>query len=217
MDGNRRWAKRRNLPAFKGHQQGVEAIRPVIENCVERGIKYLTLYAFSRENWGRSRREVQALMTLMRNTIRKETPKLIKNGVQVRVIGRVEELPDGLQKIIEEAVEQTRHNSKLMVNIAFNYGGRTEIIDGVRRVLAARLTAEQIDEETFAQFLYTGDIPDPDLLIRTGGEHRLSNFLLWQSAYSELYISQTLWPDFGPKDLDEALKEYSRRVRRYGK
>ncbi|MGB9723265.1 MAG: isoprenyl transferase [Chloroflexia bacterium] len=216
MDGNGRWARRRGLPRLAGHRAGTENIRRIVEACVEEGIEILTLYAFSTENWSRPAEEVQGLLGLLSEAIERETERLHQNGVQVRHIGRLEGLPEELQRKILQAVERTRDNRRLILNVAFNYGGRAEIVDAARRLIAAQVPAEEITEERFASALYTAGCPDPDLIIRTAGEMRLSNFLIWQAAYSEFYSTPTLWPDFDREELRRAIEAYGKRVRKFG-
>jgi undecaprenyl diphosphate synthase len=217
MDGNRRWARDRGLSDFEGHAAGVEAIRGLLQHAVRRGIPMLTLYAFSRENWARSDDEVAGLFQLLGRAIQDETDELRAQGVQVRLLGRLEELPEDTRASISDALSRTAEGSRLVLNIAWNYAGRTEIVDAFRRILAAGVPAEQVDERTIGDALYTAGLPDPDLVIRTGGEQRISNFLIWQSAYAELFFSDRLWPDFGRDALDEALLEFARRTRRFGR
>jgi len=217
MDGNRRWARGRGVGELEGHAAGVEAIREILRHAVRRGIPVLTLYAFSRENWARTDDEVVGLFGLLESAIRSETDELRAQGVQVRLLGRLDELPDATRTSILSALAATSGGDRLILNIAFNYAGRTELVDAIRRIVRSGQPAESIDEATVAAALYTGDLPDPDLVIRTGGEQRLSNFLIWQSAYAELITSDTLWPDFGPADLDLALAEYASRTRRFGR
>jgi undecaprenyl diphosphate synthase len=216
MDGNRRWAAARGLPAIAGHVQGVEAIKPIVRIAPDRGIEVLSLYVFSQENWRRSEEEVAGLFSLVDGAVRQNTDELVAQGVSVRVIGRLHEAPVDVQRSIREAEERTRGGTKMALNIAFNYSGRTEIIDAVRALMAAGVRPQQVDEERVAEHLYTAGQPDPDLIIRTGGEQRTSNFLLWQGAYAELVFCPTLWPDFGEADLDTAIEEYARRHRRFG-
>ncbi|MDQ3880811.1 MAG: polyprenyl diphosphate synthase [Chloroflexota bacterium] len=216
MDGNRRWARARGLPAIAGHVQGVEAIKPIVRVAPDRGIEVLSLYVFSRENWRRSRHEVAGLFNLIEGAITANTTELVAEGVRVRVIGRVHEAPTDVQRSILSAEERTRSGTRMTLNIAFNYSGRTELIDAVRSVIAAGVPATSLDEETLERHLYTAGQPEPDLIIRTGGEQRTSNFLLWQAAYAELVFCQTLWPDFRETDLDAAIAEYARRHRRFG-
>jgi len=216
MDGNRRWAAARGLPALAGHVQGVEAIRPVVRVAPDKGIEVLSLYVFSRENWRRPDDEVTGLLGLIDGAVRQHTDELVAQGVRVRVIGRLHEAPADIVRSIHEAEERTRGGVRMALNIAFNYSGRAEIIDAARAMIAAGVPAHEIDEERFAEHLYSAGQPDPDLIIRTGGEQRTSNFLLWQGAYAELVFSPTLWPDFGEADLDAAIGEFARRQRRYG-
>jgi len=217
MDGNRRWARGRNLPEIDGHAAGVEAIRGLLTHAVRRGVPVLTLYAFSRENWARSDDEVAGLFNLLEAAIRSETAELQAQGVRVRLLGRLDELPEATRSSIGSALEATAGGNRLLLNIAFNYAGRTELVDAVRRLVASGLDPASIDEATISGALYTAGLPDPDLVIRTGGEQRLSNFLIWQSAYAELVMSETLWPDFGPADLDDALAQFASRTRRFGR
>ena len=217
MDGNGRWAQARGLPRIMGHRQGVENIRPLLNAAVEFGIQYLTIYAFSTENWNRPLDEVRGLMTILEQTIQRETPELHKNGVRIRHLGRTTQLSDKLVKLIADAVALTANNTRLTLNVAFNYGGRAEIVDAVKRIVADKIPLEQIDEPLLSHYLYTGDTPDPDLVIRTAGEMRLSNYLIWQSAYAEYYATPTYWPDFDKDELYKALLEYSQRERRFGK
>jgi len=217
MDGNRRWARERGLPDLDGHVAGVDAIRRLVSHVVDSGVAVLSLYAFSRENWGRSDDEVAGLFGLLAAAIRSETPELIAQGVRVRLLGRLAELPPALRSQVEEAVAATAGGDRLQLNIAFNYGGRTELVDAVRQIVASGVRVEDIDEATVAAALYTAGLPDPDLVIRTGGEQRLSNFLIWQSAYAEFCSCPTPWPDFGPDTFDAALDEYASRTRRFGR
>ncbi len=217
MDGNRRWARARGVEELEGHAAGVEAIREILRHAVRREIPVLTLYAFSRENWARTDAEVVGLFGLLESAIRSETDELRAQGVQVRLLGRLDELPGDTRASIESALAATSDGDRLILNIAFNYAGRTELVDAVRSIVRSGQPAESIDEATVAAALYTGGLPDPDLVIRTGGEQRLSNFLIWQSAYAELISTDTLWPDFGPADLDLALAEYASRTRRFGR
>jgi undecaprenyl diphosphate synthase len=220
MDGNGRWAKERELPRIAGHEQGAESVRAVTEACVELGVEFLTVYAFSTENWKRPAAEVSALWTLLEHFIAQETPTLMKNGVRLQAIGRLHELPDSCQKALTDAIALTAKNPATTLVLALNYSGRTEIIDAVRdfcrEAAAGKIAADAVTEETFSQHLYTGDYPDPDLLIRTSGEMRLSNFLLWQLSYTEIYVTQKMWPDFGKEDLRDAIAEFNKRQRRFG-
>jgi len=221
MDGNGRWARLRNLPRVAGHRAGVEPVRVTVETCARLGVEYLTLYAFSVENWKRPRREVDTLWRLLRIYIRRELPHLMENRVRLRAIGRIEALPGAARRELLDAIETTAANNGLQVNLAINYGGRTELADAVNSLLAeARsqggLSQLTVTEEQIANHLYTAGLPDPDLLIRTSGEMRISNFLLWQVAYSELYVTPTLWPDFTRAELLRAFIDYQRRDRRFG-
>jgi len=217
MDGNRRWASKRHLPALAGHRAGIETIRRTVRAARERGVEYVTLYAFSTENWNRQDDEVKGLMRLLEETIRRETRTLVEDGVRLRVIGRLHELSDGAQRAIAESVAATAAGTKGTMTIAFNYGGRAEIVDAVRRVVADALPIERIDEQAISARLYAPDHPDPDLLIRTGGELRVSNFLLWEVAYAEMWATEVLWPDFSIEHLDAALASYASRERRFGR
>jgi undecaprenyl diphosphate synthase len=217
MDGNRRWARQRDLPELEGHAAGVEAIRELLRHAVRRGVPVLTLYAFSRENWARSDDEVTGLFGLLEAAIRSETEELQAQGVRIRLLGRLDELPEATRASIADALEATASGDRLLLNIAFNYAGRTEIVDAVRTLLATGIAAEAIDEDAISDVLYTAGLPDPDLVIRTGGEQRLSNFLIWQTAYAEFYTCEALWPDFGPDAFDAALSEFASRHRRFGR
>lgn len=217
MDGNRRWARSRDLPELEGHAAGVEAIRAILRHAVIREIPVLTLYAFSRENWARDDAEVSGLFGLLEAAIRSETAELRRQGVRIGLLGRLEELPDDTRRSIQAALAETEDGSRLRLNIAFNYAGRTEIVDAVRRLIERGTRAEDVDEATIEEALYTAGLPDPDLIIRTGGEQRLSNFLIWQAAYAELYTTELLWPDFGPDAFDAAIDEFARRARRFGR
>ena len=217
MDGNRRWARARDASELDGHAAGVEAIRELLRHAVRTGIPVLTLYAFSRENWARTDEEVVGLFELLEGAIRSETAELRAQGVQVRLLGRLDELPPATRTSIESALAATAGGERLVLNIAFNYAGRTELVDAVRQIVRAGIPADEIDEASIAAALYTAGLPDPDIVIRTGGEQRLSNFLIWQSAYAELLTTETLWPDFGPADLDGALAEFASRTRRFGR
>ncbi|MDX2153240.1 MAG: isoprenyl transferase [Bryobacteraceae bacterium] len=221
MDGNGRWARGRNLPRVAGHKAGVNPVRVSVETCARLGIQALTLYAFSIENWKRPRHEVDTLWLLLRYYLRQELPNLMKNGIRLTAIGRVDELPRAVRRELEDAVRSTDSNSGLRVNLAINYGGRAEIVDAVNALFAeardaGRLADFRLDEHTLASRLYTAGLPDPDLLIRTSGEMRISNFLLWQIAYAELYVTETYWPDFTRADLLGAILDYQRRDRRFG-
>ncbi len=217
MDGNRRWARREGVPEVQGHAAGVEAIRPIVEHATARGIEVLTIYAFSRENWQRSSQEVEALIGLLDATIRDETPRLIEEGVRVRLAGRLDELPLETRASIEQAILATAGGSRMVLNVAFNYSSRSEIVDAVRAYVDDGNRLAELDEEALGSYLYSADLPDPDLLIRTGGDKRISNFLLWQAAYAELYFCDDYWPDFGPAELDVAIAEFASRARRFGR
>jgi undecaprenyl diphosphate synthase len=217
MDGNGRWASKRHLPRIAGHRAGVGAIRPVMQECDRLGVHVLTLYAFSTENWSRPGTEVSALMRLFVETIQREIDELDDNGVQVRILGRRQELSPRLQQVVVAAEAQTLHNSTAVLNIAINYGGRAEIVDAVRAMAADGADLTQLDEAQLSRALYTGGLPDPDLIIRTAGEMRVSNFLLWQAAYAELWVTQTLWPDFGETELRQALADFAERERKFGR
>jgi undecaprenyl diphosphate synthase len=216
MDGNGRWAAQRGLSRNAGHRAGTENIRRIIQGFGERGVEVLTLYAFSTENWNRPRREVNALMRLIGRVLNREVKELHKNGVKLVHIGKLDPLEPELRKKVEDAIELTKENDRMTVALAFNYGGRAEILDAVRRIVAAGIPADDIDETVFSSYLYTAQLPDPDLVIRTAGEVRLSNFLLWQSSYAELYATPTYWPDFDEPEIDRALDAYAQRVRRFG-
>lgn len=220
MDGNGRWASKRGLPRSAGHRAGVQAVRRVVEACTELGVEFLTLYAFSTENWRRPRSEVSALMSLIVESFNRYVDELHAQGVRVRAIGDLNGLPDASRRAIEDAVERTAGNSRLTLIFALNYGGRREIIAAAKAVAreaaAGRLDPDDLDETTFSRYLYTSDIPDPDLMIRPSGEMRLSNFLLWQSAYTEMWVTPTLWPDFGRDELHQAVRDYQARDRRFG-
>ena len=217
MDGNGRWAKERGLPRLAGHEAGGRNIRPVVKIFADYGVKYLTLYAFSTENWNRPRIEVAGLLSLLARKVDQETQAFHRENIRLVHLGRLDRLSRKLREKVKAAVELTKNNTGLTLCLAFDYGGRDEIVQAARHIANAGIPADNIDESVFASYLYTPDIPDPDLLIRTGGESRISNFLLWQAAYSELYFTPVLWPDFGPKDIEEALAEYKRRQRRFGR
>ena len=220
MDGNGRWAKKRGLPRVMGHRAGMKAVKEIIKSCRELGIKYLTLYAFSSENWKRPKAEVDALMRFLNEYIDKELRSFIKNGIRLNVIGRIAGLPDYVRPKLKKAMEETKDCGDMTLNVALNYSGRGEIVDAAKKfasqVKAGRIGADDLDEESFSGFLYTAGQPDPDLLIRTSGEMRISNFLLWQISYAELYVTPKLWPDFRKDDLIDAIKEYRKRERRFG-
>jgi len=216
MDGNGRWALEKGLPRLAGHRAGTENLREVIEACAEFGIQYLTIYAFSTENWNRPAEEIQGLMKIFRMMLDRELNNLHKDGVQLRHIGRLDRIDQELRDKVEEAILLTKENKTLILNIAFNYGGRDEILQAVKQLMTDGHKAEDLDEDLFAKYLYTADSPDPDLIIRTSGEYRCSNFLIWQGAYSEWYFTSTYWPDFGREELHQALTVYDQRERRYG-
>ena len=215
-DGNGRWAEQRGLPRLAGHRAGVKIMRSMIEYLNDYQIKYVTLYGFSTENWNRPEDEVSGLFRVLEERIGKDVPKLHKKGIRVRHLGRLEELPTSLQKSIKNAEELTKNNTGMTLSLAFNYGGHVEIVDAVRRIITEGIPPEKIDEKLFSSYLYTAGLPDVDLLIRTGDELRLSNFLIWQTAYSEYYFTQSLWPDITKEDIDKALLAYSQRERRFG-
>ena len=217
MDGNGRWARKRLLPRVAGHQAGTRNIRRIVEACVEEGVRVLTLYAFSTENWQRPDDEVRGLMALLAEVIDRETDELRERGASVRHVGSLDGISPMLRERITYATESTKHNTRLILNVAFNYGGRAEIVQAVRRIVAEGVPAEQINEETISGYLYTAGQPDPDLIVRTGGEWRLSNYLIWQAAYAEYWSTPVLWPDFGGAELKQAIEEYARRQRRFGR
>ncbi|MBZ9571972.1 di-trans,poly-cis-decaprenylcistransferase [Patescibacteria group bacterium] len=217
-DGNRRWARKKGLPNLAGHQQGYKNLKKFARWCGDRGVKILTAFGFSTENWKRSKKEVNYLMGLFEQGLsnKGDIGKLHKEGVKIKIIGQKERLPKSLQKIIKQVENLTRNNKKLRLNLAVSYGGRWDILQAIQKIIKEKVPAKKITENLFENFLLTTGLPTPDLVIRAGGEKRLSNFLLWQAAYSELYFSKKLWPDFTKKDLDEVLKEFSRRKRRFG-
>ena len=216
MDGNGRWAQKRKLPRAAGHRVGLESIRAAIKTCAQLGVKYLTVYAFSTENWSRPKEEVSFLMNLVLESIDREINELAGKGVRVRFLGRISGVENKIREKIESAVEKTKNNEGLNLQIMLNYGGRAEITDAVNKILESANHGQTVDEEMITSHLYTSGIPDPDLLIRTGGEHRISNFLIWEIAYSEIYITKTLWPDFRNKELMKAVEDFSARNRRFG-
>jgi undecaprenyl diphosphate synthase len=216
MDGNGRWAAQRHLPRVEGHRAGIDSVREVVETSARLGIDVLTLYAFSVENWKRPRTEVNTLMTLLKRYLRLELSTLLNNNIRFRVIGRSDELAPDVQDELAIGIRKTAANKGMLFNIALNYGGRAEIVDAARRAIAEGVQPEELDERRFSRFLYTAGQPDPDLLIRTSGEMRISNFLLWQIAYSEIWVTETLWPDFRRRHLLEAVVAYQKRDRRYG-
>jgi undecaprenyl diphosphate synthase len=216
MDGNGRWAKARGLPRSEGHRQGTENLRRIIRACVEFGVEILTIYAFSTENWKRPPLEVRLLMTILETVIDRELKELNENGVQIRHIGQLDQIAPALQKKIQYACDFTRNNHRLILNVAFNYGGRDEIVHAVRQIIKEGIPSEEITEGLLNRYMYTGDLPDPDLIIRTSGELRVSNFLIWQGAYSEYYVTPVYWPDFDKEELRKAINAYNHRTRRYG-
>lgn len=217
MDGNGRWARARGLPRLAGHRAGTENIRRVLEGCVEYKVEILTIYAFSTENWERPESEVQGLMRLLEEVIERELRELHEKGVQIRHLGWYDNLSERLQRMIQDAVEYTRNNTRITLNVAFNYGGRAEILRAIQAMIRDNVRAEDVNEALFSRYLCTTGLPDPDLIIRTGGEMRLSNFLIWQAAYAEYYSTPTFWPDFNKEELYRALWTYSQRERRFGK
>jgi undecaprenyl diphosphate synthase len=219
MDGNGRWAQKRHLPRIAGHRSGTQSARTTIETCARLKIEALTLYAFSVENWRRPKAEIDFLMQLLREYLRKEMPLLQKNNIRMRFLGRIDELPAGVQNDVQDAMEKTAGNKGMVLCVALNYGGRAEIVDAMNAILAERNghgDSHKVTEDQLSQHLYTDGLPDPDLLIRTSGEMRVSNFLLWQIAYAEIFVTETLWPDFNRARLLEALLEFQKRERRYG-
>lgn len=217
MDGNGRWAAARDLPRLAGHRAGTENLRRVIRACVEFGIRYLTIYAFSTENWGRPTSEVEGLMHILEDVIDSELDELHQEGVQLRHIGRLEQLEPHLREKVLHAMDLTRNNDRLVLCIAWNYGGRDEITCAIRKMLRDQVSPDEVDADLVSRYLFTAGVPDPDLIIRTSGEMRISNFLIWQAAYAEWYVTPTLWPDFDRQALFEALKDFERRDRRFGK
>jgi undecaprenyl diphosphate synthase len=216
MDGNGRWALKRGLPRIAGHRAGTENLRRVLEGCGELGIKYLTLYAFSTENWGRPPEEVTGLMRILEDVIDSELQELSEQGVQLRHIGKINQLNPRLRAKVEQAVEMTKHNNRLILNIAFNYGGRDEIVQAIQHIITDGIPADSVTDQLVSEYLYTRNVPDPDLVIRTSGELRISNFLIWQAAYAEWYFTPVFWPDFDKAELRKAVEEYAARERRYG-
>ncbi len=216
MDGNGRWAARRGLPRIAGHKAGTENLRRVIRACVEFGVKYLTLYAFSTENWGRPKQEVDGLMHILEDVIDRELEELDKEGVQLHHIGRLEGLSPILQEKVRSAIEKTRPNNRLVLTLAFNYGGRDEIVCAISRMISDGVKPDEVTPELVSQYLFTAGLPDPDLIIRTSGELRMSNFLIWQGVYAEWYITDTLWPDFDREELKKAIIDFGKRERRFG-
>lgn len=216
MDGNGRWAQQRGLPRLEGHRAGTENIRKVVRAFAAHGVRFLTLYAFSTENWARPTEEVEGLIHLLERVIHHEVPLLHQEGVRLCHVGRLDRLSPRLRRLIQDALELTKRNQRITLSVAFDYGGRDEILEAVRRLLADGVAAETVTPSLFQRYLYTAALPDPDLIIRTAGEMRLSNFLLWQSAYSEYYTTPTLWPDFGEEEVRKAIDAYQRRERRFG-
>jgi undecaprenyl diphosphate synthase len=216
MDGNGRWANKRHLPRAAGHAAGVEALRRVVTAARDEQIEMLSIYAFSTENWGRPKMEVDGLMRLLWETVRNDLQRLHREGVRLRHLGRLANLPPDVQRAINDSVELTKNNTMIDVNLCFNYGGRAELVDAVRQIVADGRDPDCINEDLISSYLYTRDLPDPEMVIRTAGEMRVSNFLLWQSAYSEYYATPTLWPDFGREDLLAALEDFQKRQRRFG-
>lgn len=216
MDGNGRWARARGLPRLAGHRAGTENLRRVLRAAVEFGVQILTIYAFSTENWARPEDEVGGLLSILGRVIDRELAELHQEGVQLRHIGRLERLSPKLRQKVQDAIELTQDNQRLILNVAFDYGGRAELVDAIRRIIAAGVPAEQVDEPLVSHYVYTAGLPDPDLIIRTSGEIRVSNFLLWQGAYAEFYVTPTLWPDFDKDEFYKALQDYSQRERRFG-
>ncbi|MBE3091340.1 MAG: isoprenyl transferase [Candidatus Atribacteria bacterium] len=220
MDGNGRWAEKRGLPRSVGHREGAKAVKRVIANCINFNIPILTLFAFSTENWKRPKNEVMYLLKLFERVLSKEKANLIKNNIKINFIGRLNDLPNSLNEKINELFESTKKNNKLILNIAINYGGRAEIIDALKsitlKILEKKLNIEEINENTISDNLYTHNLPDPDLLIRTAGEMRISNFMIWQIAYAELWVTPVFWPDFDKNNLIEAIRNFQKRVRKYG-
>jgi undecaprenyl diphosphate synthase len=218
MDGNRRWAKERNLPTLEGHRAGLyDALIPLLDACMDRGVKYVTVYAFSTENWDRSKDEIDYLIGLMEDVFTKQIEKMQEKGVRINVIGRITDYPEKTQKLAHEAMERTKDNDKVIFNIALSYGGRDEIVTATRKIIEAGLKPEEVTEERFKEYIFEAGQPDPDVIVRTSGEYRLSGFMLWQSAYAELYFTNVFWPDFNADELDKVIAEYNHRERRFGK
>jgi undecaprenyl diphosphate synthase len=216
MDGNGRWAASRGLPRIRGHEQGTENIRRITFAAGELGIDYLTLWAFSTENWRRPPDEIAGIMRILAQAIERETAELHRQGARLRHIGSLDGLPDSTRQAVLDAIELTKNNDRLVLTLAFNYGGRQEMVEAIRKLVADGLSPDEIDERAISRYLFTHDLPDPDLVVRTSGEYRLSNFLIWQSAYAELFFTPVLWPDFGPDDLRAAVADYAGRERRFG-
>jgi undecaprenyl diphosphate synthase len=216
MDGNGRWAKKRKLPRKAGHKAGTQNIMALLKTLGNYGIKYVTLYSFSTENWNRPKEEINAILDILGESLEKEVPELHKNGIRICHIGHLEKLSKNTRDAIAKAIELTKDNTAMALNLAFDYGGRAEIVDAVKKIVSEKIPAQDIDEKLFNSYLYTNGLPEVDLVVRTGGDLRISNFLLWQSAYSELYFTDTLWPDFDAKEIQKALISFSRRERRFG-
>jgi undecaprenyl diphosphate synthase len=216
MDGNGRWARRHGRPVSFGHRKGVGAIKVVLQACEDFGVHYLSIYAFSTENWSRPRAEVRALMRLFHETMQREIDEMHRRGVRIVVSGRREDLSQRMRERIEEAMERTANNTNGVLNVCLNYGGRAEIVDAVKKLIRDGISPDDVDETAISARMYVPDLPDPDLIIRTAGEQRVSNFLTWQGAYAEMYVTDTLWPDFGADDLKAAIDDYASRVRRFG-
>ena len=220
MDGNGRWAKKRGMTRVMGHQQGAEAVREVVRTSREIGIQWLTLYAFSEENWKRPKSEIMALMKLLKRFLKSELKEMLEKGIQLRTIGRTEKLPEDIRKVLLETITKTASNRDMILTLALSYGGRQEILDTIikisKKIENGSITSSDISEKLFSDLLYTADMPDPDFLIRTSGEHRISNFLLWQIAYSEIYVTTTLWPDFDKNEYLAAIMDFQKRERRFG-
>jgi undecaprenyl diphosphate synthase len=217
MDGNGRWAQARGLPRLAGHRAGTENLRRILTACVDFGVKILTIWAFSTENWRRPQEEVHGLMDIVEQVIDRELNELHKNGVRLRHVGRLEGISKPLQTKVRRAIELTQNNNRLVLNVAFNYGGKAELLDAIQRMIADGVRPEDVDEELVTSYLYTAGLPDPDMIIRTGNECRISNFMLWQGAYSEYYFTSVLWPDFDKEELRKALEDYAQRERRFGR
>ncbi len=217
MDGNGRWAEARGLARLEGHKAGTENLRQIISGCVEQGVQYLTIYAFSTENWGRPKNEIDGLLTILETYLESELDELCREGVRICHLGRLDAMPEKTRKKVEHSLEITCHNSRLILNVAWNYGGRDEIVYAIQKILEDQRKPEEITEQLVSAYLFTHGIPDPDLIIRTSGEMRISNFLIWQSAYAEWYVTPTLWPDFDKTELNRAIECYGQRNRRFGK
>lgn len=217
MDGNRRWAKQRGLPTLEGHRAGYENFKKIAKRCRELEVEHLTIYAFSTENWKRSEEEVSYLMKLLEYCLEKEKDFFINNNIKLNIMGQIERLPKNLRRLAREVMEITKNNTGETLNLAISYGGRQEIVDTVKKIIEAKIAPEEMNEEVFNKYVYTAGQPDPDMIIRTSGEQRLSGFLPWQGVYSEIFFSPKMWPDFSEKDLEEAIEEFQNRQRRYGK